>query len=900
MKFLAPQFLILLPFLAVAGWYFRRLELWRPLRAAALAVAVLLLSEPQIRRLKDGMDLWVLVDRSESADALVSQNFDEWKRLLERSRPTGADRLQFVDYAAEVVTRPNVETVTFPGNRGLTRTGLALQDVLALADRKKHTRLLIFSDGYSTEPLTGVPEKLREMGIPLDYRLLREQEVADFQVSDFRVPSRSRIGEPFLIDIVVSGSADAEVPVIVVRDGKKIAETKVAVSQGIGSLRFTDRIVEAGAHRYEARIAPETDVHEGNNRYESWIEITAGPRILLATKYLEDPVARILRAQGFEVQVVENPFDLRVGQLSGTRAVILNNVPAFETPGDFLEALNFFVKEQGGGLMMAGGKQSFGSGGYYESAIDPLLPVSMELKSEHRKLAVAMAIVMDRSGSMSMTVSSGHTKMALANEGAGRAVELLGGQDLVAVYAVDSTAHQMVELTNVGKHRAEIINRVRRIESMGGGIYVYTGLKAAWEALKKSEVGQRHIILFTDAADSEEPGDYKALLKDVVENGGTVSVIGLGTRGDSDAVFIEDVSKRGNGRIFFTDVPGNLPNIFAQETATVARSTFVEEPVGAQATGSWYEISNRDFEWPAEVDGYNLSYTREGDTAALVSKDEYTAPLVAFGRRGIGRTAAVAFPLGGEFSGRVRSWPRMGDFTQTLARWLMGEETPPGIGIRHELKGTELAVDLLYDSEVWAEKFARKPPRIFLSQGTGSAPPVELIWERMAPGHYSVRAELEEGEMVRGAVQAGESALAFGPVVVGSRAEWAFDGERVVELRAASESSGGRELLELSDAWRKPERKDYAGFQNWLLVVLLGLILADALVTRTEWRMPEFVRRKRRKSKKPRPAKSADAVVVEEPVVEAEGKKEEKPVESTAEEVTQERRSRFTRAKRRR
>ena len=55
--------------------------------------------------------------------------------------------------------------------------------------------------------------------------------------------------------------------------------------------------------------------------------------------------------------------------------------------------------------MMAGGKHSFGAGGYFESGVDELLPISMELKNEHRKLAVAMAIVMDRSGSMSAGVA---------------------------------------------------------------------------------------------------------------------------------------------------------------------------------------------------------------------------------------------------------------------------------------------------------------------------------------------------------------------------------------------------------------------------------------------------------------------------------------------------------------
>lgn len=929
MKFAAPQFFLLLPLLLVVGWYFRRLELWKPLRATILVLLVIALADPQIRRLADGMDLWVLVDRSASAEEIVARDFEEWKRLLENSQPSSRDQLRFVDFAAEVSLRqPNTETATYPGDRSLTRTGLAIQDALALSDQDRHSRVLVFSDGYSTEPLTGLSEKLQEMGVPLDYRLLSGEDTTDFRVTSLSLPGRSQIGEPFIIDIALAGNGQAEIPVTVTRNSKIIAETTAKMDGASANLRFTDRLAEPGSHRYEVTIDPEVDAHLGNNRFETWIEIAAGPRVLLATKYEDDPVAPILRAQGFEVQVVNEPDTLNLGMLSGTKNVILNNVPAYEIPNEFLKALDFFVNEQGGGLMMAGGKQSFGSGGYYESSIDPLLPVSMELKSEHRKLAVAMAIVMDRSGSMSMTTPSGHSKMELANEGAGRAVELLGNQDLIAVNAVDSTSHEIVPLINVGENRGEILNRVRRIESMGGGIYVYTGLKAAWDQLKKAEVGQRHIILFTDAADSEEPGNYKTLIDDMVKNSGTVSVIGLGTKADSDAKFIEDISKRGNGRMFFTTVPGDLPNIFAQETVTVARSTFIEDPIAAQPTGSWYEISSKDFAWLPEVDGYNLSYTREGDTAALISTDEYAAPLVAYGRRGIGRSAAVSFPLGGEFSERIRGWDKVGDFLQTLNRWLMGEQTPPGIGLRHELVGTELTIDLLYDEEEWNDRFAAKPPRVVLARGENRTESFELTWERLAPGHFSVRTDLKEGELIRGAVQVGETALPFGPVIVGTSTEWAFDRERLSELRSTSEISGGKELLELTEAWQKPERKDFASIQPWLLVLLLLLIVFEALVTRTGWQMPEFAfaRRKlagrskaaRRSSR--RASTSAKDATPQESSTEldsAEAPEESSPTsapapprtapetkaaapepEKSSEEASQERKSRFSRAKR--
>ena len=93
----------------------------------------------------------------------------------------------------------------------------------------------------------------------------------------------------------------------------------------------------------------------------------------------------------------------------------------------------------------------------------------------------------------------------------------------------------------------------------------------------ESTAATRHIVLFADAADSEHPATYKVLLGKLTRAGVTVSVIGLGKPTDVDADFLRDVAKRGNGRIVFTDRPDELPRIFAQETLTVVRSTFVEE-----------------------------------------------------------------------------------------------------------------------------------------------------------------------------------------------------------------------------------------------------------------------------------------------------------------------------------
>ena len=45
---------------------------------------------------------------------------------------------------------------------------------------------------------------------------------------------------------------------------------------------------------------------------------------------------------------------------------------------------------------------------------------------------------------------------------------------------------------------------IRSVYSRGGGIYVYTSLEAAYTAMQETDTPLKHIILFSDADDSEE------------------------------------------------------------------------------------------------------------------------------------------------------------------------------------------------------------------------------------------------------------------------------------------------------------------------------------------------------------------------------------------------------------
>jgi hypothetical protein len=834
MRFAEPEWFLLIPVIAFAAWKIPALELWRPRRALLVILLLLALGQPEIRRVGPGLDLWVLVDRSASAADVIEPRRAEMEGLIERARG-GDDRVFFADFAKITQLRNDSDPIP-EADRQETRMALAIETTLARMDPGRASRILVLTDGASTEPVAGLADRLRASNVPLDYRILGAADEGDYRLSGLGLPVRVLSGEPFLIEIAVEGSPDGTVPCDVERDGKKIGSAEIRITQGRGAVRFTDRLANPGAKKYTARLRPADDSRPGNNFLERWIEVVGGPRILLITKFPDDPMATVLRAQGFGVETVTRPPDLHVGQLSGARGVILNNIPASDVPAGFLAALDFFVHGQGGGLLMAGGRQSFGSGGYFQSAVDSLLPVSMELRSEHRKLAVAMAVVLDRSGSMAASVAgaAGVQKIDLADEGAARCVSLLGGLDAVSVIAVDTQPHVVVPMTPVAGNVEKITDAVRRIDSGGGGICVPTGLKAAREELKKTVAGQRHIVVFADANDAtQELGPYRELLAELTRDGITVSVIGLGAETDSGGPFLKEVAELGKGRIFFNADPNELPALFAQETVAVARSAFLDEATPVAPAPAWKEIAAKPLAWPDEVDGYNLSYLRPGASVGLLSKDEYAAPLVAWWQRGAGRVGAVSFPLGGADSARVRAWPQYADFVQTLGRWLAGEDLPPGIGLREETDGTRLVLDLHYD-ESWIPRLAENPPEISLADGTG-ADVRNPVWLRMEPGHFRCETELPPGRWARGAVRVGEHTLPFGPILAGSNIEWSVPPSRASELRALSRISGGIERVDLGKSWQAPRDSSWHPLRNTLLIAAVLVFLLDALATRLGW-----------------------------------------------------------------
>ncbi|NJK91917.1 MAG: VWA domain-containing protein, partial [Blastochloris sp.] len=271
MSFEFAEWLLLLPLLALMGWRWRALRLEEPLRAGFLLCLVLLLAGLRLKQGGQGTDLWVLVDRSQSTQRMISRNWTEWRHLLEKSRGAG-DRLYVVNYATSAHWEEEA-AVSFEDSGRQTRTGLALDYALARARPGRTTRLLLLSDGFHTEPLGNMLEKLRSSEVALDYLLVRQPEHEDLQVESFELPTRVQSGEAFLISARLRGTPDQSFRYRVLVGEQEILSGETRLENGEAWLRFTDRLSSPGAFPYRIQVQGEKDRIPENNEALRWIEV---------------------------------------------------------------------------------------------------------------------------------------------------------------------------------------------------------------------------------------------------------------------------------------------------------------------------------------------------------------------------------------------------------------------------------------------------------------------------------------------------------------------------------------------------------------------------------------------------------------------------------------------------
>jgi Mg-chelatase subunit ChlD len=844
-----PVWLLLLIPLAVAffAWPLPNRGL-RIIRAVAFVLVVLAMARLAIRFPDRAGTVVVVADRSDSMPENAAASQKETIGLLHKAmRPR--DLLGVVSFGRQAVIERSPQQGEFGGFTGQVGTDHsslddALEAALTLIPPEAGGRILVLSDGKWTgqDPISAAA-RAAGRNVAIDYRLLSRSSVDDLAVQSFLTPKSALPGEAYVLSAWVQSPVEQEIQYQLRRGSTVIASGSKPVAAGLTRLMFRDRADEAGVCDYTVTIqGPKTDPVPENNQARALVGVEGTrPILLVSTAGDQSGLYKLLRGGGIDV-VGRTPLQCNwsLEELSRYAGVLIENVTANQVGVAGMETVASWVEGTSSGLMMTGGQKSYGPGGYFKSPLDRVLPVSMEMRQEHRKLSLAIVVALDRSGSMAVPVSGGRVKMDLANMGTVQVLDLLGPNDEIGVIAVDSSPHTIVPLAKVEKNISQR-NTILSIDSMGGGIFIYEALSAAAKMIVAAEAETKHIILFADAADSEEPGSYEALIQNCREANVSISVIGLGTENDVDANLLKDIARRGGGECYFTQNAEEIPRLFAQDTFTVARSTFIDQPTPFQFTAG-YSLLGAAPTAPPALGGYNLCYLRPNANLGAVTGDEYTAPVVASWNAGNGRVLCFLGEADGKFSGPFARWEQTGDFFATLARWTAGKRSPlpDDMLVTHEVRDGVCFVQLHLDPERKAEPLSALPRLRVLHGMPGTAPAKQSIamqWKTADLLEAAV--QISGRETVLNTVEIpGQQPMTLPPVCLPYSPEFAPErtGRGSSTLAQIAATTGGKERIELAQIWSDlPVKRHYVDLAPWLLVCGVVLFLLEILERRTGW-----------------------------------------------------------------
>ncbi|MSP63478.1 MAG: VWA domain-containing protein, partial [Myxococcales bacterium] len=528
----------------------------RSLLVASLALA---LARPSVSAERRTVCTVALVDASDSVSE--RQLADAIAFVDELRRTQGEHQLHLVAFAG----RPRVVPLPPPGTplppdlaRSLRPISwgakgdasdlqAALQLAYGLYPPGVIRRAVLLSDGNQTQgDLLAEAAAAARHGVRLSTRPFAAAHDDEVLVRELRLPPGVSLGAPFTVSAEIYASR--AVPALVTLhqdefenpgDGKR----RVTLAAGRNLLTFKSEVKDAGFVRYRLAVSglPEAfhDRFPENDAAVASLAVKGKPRVL----YIEgDPpaatyLARALQRENLDVDV-RGPHGLP-GAASGLLKydlVIVSDVPASYVGLAQMAALESYVRDHGGGFLMAGGENSFGSGGYGGTQLEKLLPVRFDTEKKRDQPSLALVLAIDRSGSMQ------GEKLELAKDAAKASAELLAGDDLIAVIAFDAQAQPLVRLQRAA-NRIRIVSDIARLTA-GGGTNLLAPLQEAYQELAPARAKVKHVILLTDGQASYE--GISDLASEMAANKITISAVGVGT--GADKTLLAMIAERGGGR----------------------------------------------------------------------------------------------------------------------------------------------------------------------------------------------------------------------------------------------------------------------------------------------------------------------------------------------------------------
>jgi uncharacterized membrane protein len=619
--------IVVLSFRSLAGLGPVRRWLAIGLRCCLVLLLTLALAEVRLRHPNETVTVLFLVDRSlsvpeepapdpENPAKRIDRRWERIKRFINDSvekrgsshRDDKAGVIVFgrrprLELPPSDVKRLNFAEVTSTIDPSYTDIGAAIKLALASFPEGTGKRIVLISDGNENQGNAEAQDRIAKNNgvqidvVPLAAGFRNENEVL---VQSVEAPPLTEQSSQLPIRVLVrSYNPNRVIGKLFLRqiaDGQSwpVPPTpmRVTLHPGLNPFAFKQTLTSGQeSYTYEAIFQPEAviddkggQISEGlagdrteNNRATTHV-IARGQRTLLLVEsragdheLLLDRLRALGRDSKFKVHSIEAgklPQDRdELGVfLSRYDCVILANVPSELFSAEQQEMIRSNTHDQGCGLIMIGGPESFGAGGWQDTPVEKALPVDCDIK----------AIKVQGKGGLVLLMHA--SEMADGNrwqkEIAKLAIKKLSPMDEVGVLYFDwGVTRWHIPLQPILNGRDTLLRLVDKM--IPGDMPEFdTGLQMAHQALTdpKRGLASKHMIIISDG---DPVQSNKKLLDQMKSDRISLTTVGVATHGAPQDQALASIAIK-PGKYYKVNNPKLLPAIYIKETRLVSQS-FIDE-----------------------------------------------------------------------------------------------------------------------------------------------------------------------------------------------------------------------------------------------------------------------------------------------------------------------------------
>ncbi len=642
------------------------------LRLLVLSALIFALAGLQLVRFNRDVATMFVLDYSDSIPPATKDAALEYiRKAVEKKRDN--DRAGIVVFGREAfvelapATTRKIDKIETVAPSEFTDLSAAIRLGMASLPDGAQKRLVVLSDGNENLG-NAVDEALSAASgdVKIDVVPLTSPQRREVLLERLTLPSEAKIGEPVEIKVVARATQTTDGVIKLFRDGKLLGDRAVRIGAGKSVFSFPQTVEDAGAATFEARL--ETlkgqDTNAENNRALGFLNVQGKPRVLLVsnepdqTKFLTSALAKEkvnveLRGPG------GLPADLR--GMQPYDAIVLDNVPAYDLSARQMLSLQSYVRDLGCGLVMVGGENSYGPGGYRSTPVEEALPVTMDIKQMQYIPGGAVAMIMH-----SMEFPQGND---WAKSVCSQVTRQLGDNDYAGliIFGMDANMVYKGGMLKVGPNRGYMMTQIRGINP-GDMPDFDAALNVAYDGLMKTNAYLKHCIILSDG-DPSPPAP--ALVAKFNKAKITVSTVVINPHDPSGAKSMWEIARIHGGRYYEVKDPKQIPNIFLKEAATVSRSAIIEGAFVPKIKGESSILKGINSTPP--LLGYVGTSAKTTAREILQSKDD--DPILATWQYGLGKSVAWTSDARQRWSAGWLPWTGYSKFWAQAVRWSMRGST---------------------------------------------------------------------------------------------------------------------------------------------------------------------------------------------------------------------------------